>query len=217
MQTKTLQAPDAGSGAADGDEGRKSRSKRAFLLIGADGVAKEVDTIEEANGARFTLLNPNGNADFDSPILGEPGQFPTMCAIFGYPTKIGNVANTVLNDKEDPGTPDDAANAIRDFMTKAMGGVWAERTTGGVGSRVDKPALAGAAVAVAEATNSKKWAAGIAAGKTADDLRGELYAECLAKLESDPAYVRQVRSVDAIAREYATRTGKPAKSVDDVL
>lgn len=184
----TTEAPEATSK-------RRQVSKRAFLK--ADGT--EADKIEEANGARYTLLSPNGNKDFDKQF-GEPGTLKTMCAIFGFHTKIGNVANTVLNDKDEPGTPDDAAAEIEAFISQAESGVWAERAAGGVGARVDKDALAGAIVEVAEA-----------AGKTAD------YQKIRDKLESDPQYVKAARQVPAVATAYATRVGKATKSIDDLM
>lgn len=176
------------------DSKRKQVSKRSYLK--ADG--SEAERIEEAAGARYTLLAPSGNKDFDEQF-GEPGKLATMCAIFGYHTKIGNVANTVLNDKDEAGTPEDAAAAITEFLTGAASGTWAERSTG-VGTRIDKDALAGSIVAVAEA-----------GGKTAD------YAKIRDRLETDPAYVRMSRQVSDVAAEYAKRVGKAVKSIDDLL
>lgn len=179
---------------ASAESKRKQVSKRAYLL--ANG--QEADTIESAAGARYTLLAPSGNKDFDSQF-GEPGQFSTMCAIFGFHTKVGNVANTVLNDKDEPGSPDDAAAAINEFIAAAKAGTWAERATG-VGARIDKDALAGSIVTVAER-----------AGKKAD------YQKIRDRLESDPQYVRAARQVPDVAAEYASRVGRAVKSVDDLL
>lgn len=188
---------ETGAGETETASKRKQVSKRSFLL--ADG--KEAEKIEEATGARYTLLAPSGNKDFDQQF-GDAGKFATMCAIFGFQTKVGNVANTVLNDKDEPGTPDDAAAAIEEFITKASAtdAVWAERTTGGVGARIDKDALAGAIVAVAGAS-----------GKVAD------YAKIRDRLETDAQYVRAARQVPAVATEYATRVGKANKTIDDLL
>lgn len=190
------QAPESGS--ADGDTAteskRKSVSKRSYLK--ADG--SEAERIEEATGARYTLLDPAGNHDFDQQF-GTAGSLETMCGVFGFHTKVGNVANTVLNDKDEPGSPSDAAAAIKEFLTAAAGGTWAERSTG-VGARVDKDALATAIVTVATA-----------AGKTADR------AKILARLEAEPTYVRAARQVPAVASEYATLVGKSTKTVDDLL
>lgn len=190
-----------GADTAEASDKRKRISKRDF--IGPDGSV--VDKIEEASGGRYTLLAPEGNLDFDAQ-LGSAGQFATMCAIFGFHTKVGNVANTVLNDKDEPGTPADAGSAIRDFIAQAQGGTWAERATGAPGTRVDKPALAGSVVAVM-----------LAEGKITAATEGDIYAKVLAKLEAEPEYVRRCRSVPAVASEYNTRVGKAAKTVDSLM
>lgn len=174
---------------------RKQVSKRAFI----DKSGNPVDNIDEATGARYTLLAPSGNKDFDIQ-LGEAGKAVTMFAIFGAHTKLGNVANTVLNDKDEPGSPDDAASEIEDFIKMAEGGVWREKSAGPVGTRIDKDALAAAIVAVAEA-----------AGKSPD------YQKIRDRLESDPQYVRTARSVTDVQNEYARRVGKAGKSIDDLI
>ena len=203
--TDANDAPDTAS-----DKKRKQVSKREFLLI-LNGTTAVVDKIEEANAARYTLLVPSGNVDKDSPVLGSPGAFETMCAIFGFHTKVGNVANTVLNDKDEPGTPVDAGDEIDDFISKAKPsdgtpGVWSERTTGGVGARIDKDALAAAIVAVA-----------LAGGAITAAQEGDTYAKVRDRLEKEPAYVRGARGVPDVAREYATRVGKVTKTVADLL
>lgn len=183
---------------------RKTVSKRAFL--NTDGT--EAERIEEATGARYTLLGTAaGEKHFDQQF-GQAGAFATMCAIFGFHTKVGNVANTVLNDKEEPGTPDDAATAIAEFVSKAQAGTWAERQEGGPGARIDKQALAGAIVEVAAA-----------AGKTVE------LATIMQRLEegwternlSAAAYTRQTRQVPEVAAAYAARVGKATKTVSDLL
>lgn len=190
------QAPEVNDGAAESesDSKRKKVSQRSYLK--AD--SSEAERIEEANGARYTLLDTAGNHNFDQQF-GDAGKLETMCAIFGFHTKVGNVANTVLNDKEDPGTPTDAASAIKEFLAAAAAGTWAERSTV-VGARIDKDALAGSIVAVAEK-----------AGKVAD------YARIRQRLEDEPTYVRAARQVPAVASEYASRVGKATKTVDDLL
>ncbi len=196
---------------------RKTVSKRDYIDV--SGTA--MDTIEEASGSRYVLLDPAGNHTFDvdctdAKLFGV-GKLLTMAAIFGLQTKIGNVANTVLNDKDEPGTPADAAAAVKEWIAQAsseQGAVWAERTTGGPGVRVDKAALAGAIVAVA-----------IAAGKATAENEGTLFATVSKRLEegwternlTGAQYIRQVRQVPAVAQEYATRVGKQAKSIDDMI
>jgi len=178
---------------------RKSVSDRGYV----DSNGQPVNKIEEATGARYSLLDANGDKTVEFvEQLGPAGSFTTMCAIFGFHTKVGNVANTVLNDKDEPGTPDDAGAAITDFIAGAKDTsdpTWAERG-GGVAIRVDKDALARAIVAVAAKS-----------GKTADE------AKIRAKLESDKGYMRTARQVPAVATEYAAQVGKAVKSIDDLL
>jgi hypothetical protein len=200
---KTAKQAENEQGADDGEEmvvlkkKRKEVSKRSFLNVDSS----EAESIDAATGARYELLAPSGNIVLDYKF-GDDSDFDRKCALFGYHTKIGNVANTVLNDKDEPGSPQDAAAAIREFIQKAQGadGVWADKT-GGVGARVDKDALADSIHAV-----------GTAAGKAVKPV-----AEIRARLESDQAYLRMARQVPEVAAEYATRVGKVAKTVDDLF
>ena len=187
---------------------RKSVSKRNFI----DSQDKEVDAIELATGMQYLLLDPAGDHTFNVQ-LGEAGKLTTMAAIFGLQTKIGNVANTVLNDEE-PGTPTDAAKAIKEWLAQVNGGTWAERTTGGVGARIDKDALASAIVAVGIA-NGKVEAANEAATYTI--VRDRLESGWKERNLTADQYTRQTRQVPEVAREYATRVGKAAKSVGDLI
>jgi hypothetical protein len=190
------QAPESGGATADDDEKRKKVSKRAYLTVNGG----ECDKIEEATGARYTLLGTAGGEKHFDQQFGDAGKFATMCSIFGFHTKVGNVANTVLNDKSEPGTPDDAADAIAEFISKASDAepVWAERT-GGVGAKIDLDALAGAIVQCAESK-----------GKELDVL------EIREKLEGDKALVRKMRQVPEIATAYNARVGKVV-NLDDAL
>ena len=191
--TKVQQAPES-SAAGDGEsDTRKKVSKRSFLTANGG----EAEKMEESAGARYTLLG-EGGGDFDY-VYGQNPTADKFYANFGFHTKIGNVANTVLNNKEDPGTPADAAGAIKEFMDGVTNGVWAERT-GGVGAKIDLDALAGAVVAAAESK-----------GRSDLDVR-----EVREKLESDKALVRKVRQVPDIAAEYNKRVGKVV-SLDEAM
>jgi hypothetical protein len=197
-QATRSMADEGNGGTPDATPTRKQVSKRLYI----DPQGGECERIEEATGARYILLAPGGNVDFDLQC-GPAGKIVTMAAIMGFHTKVGNVANTVLNDKDEPGTPDDAAQAIREFIAKASDAndpQWAERGAGVAGSRIDKDALAAAIITVAEA-----------AGKTPD------YQKIRDRLENEPQYVRAARQVPDVAREYATRVGKAGKTVDDLL
>lgn len=137
---------------------RKRVSKRDFI----DENGAVVDKMEEATGARYTLVGTTGG-EFDLQVGNL--SFPERAfAIFGFHTKIGNVANTVLNDKDDPGEPSDAAEAIKDFLGLVDSGMWTEPAKGGVaGARVDRDALAMAIVEVFTPINAAR-------GKPAPDL-----------------------------------------------
>lgn len=193
--TETAAAPRAAETETGSDDSskRKQVSKRTY--VGADGA--EVDKIEDATGACYTLLGDEGESFTEQ--FGKAGEFVTMNAIFGFHTKAGNVANTVLNDKQNPGTMADAAAEIADWIEKAKAGVWAERT-GGVGAKIDKDALAGAVVDAVEADG----------GTIAYDKVRE-------RLESDEKYLRLVRQVPAVAQAYIKRTGRATKTVADIL
>lgn len=117
-----------------------------------------VDQIEKATGARYTIVKANGTDDKGKPIYmniqkfdwqaGEAGNPTTMAAIFGFHTKVGNVVNTVLNDKDAPGTADDAAAAAGEWIAELQKGVWAERAGGAGGLRYDPEVLAMAIASV---------------------------------------------------------------------
>jgi hypothetical protein len=208
-----MQAPEAEQVAAvtTDDSKRKSVSKRSFL--DDKGETKDVK-IETAKGARYTLKDPNGDHDIDY-IYGQNPDFDRMCAMFGFHTKVGNVANTVLNAEEE-GTPTDAAAKIKEWMADAQDPAdptWAERTGGAGGARIDRDALAGSIVAVLLATTDEKT------GKPLLDPANESaqYAKVRQRLEDEPAYLRGARSNPDVAREYATRTGKAQKTVADLL
>lgn len=208
-----------GADSAESDTGtkRKQVSKRSFLL--QDG--SEADRIEEATGARYTLLGDNVTKD--APLgsnpqhydvqFGKAGEFATMCAIFGFHTKAGNVANTVLNNKDEPGTVAEAGDAIAEFIKTAQAGTWAERSEG-PGARIDKDALAGAVVEVAAAAGKtadyatvRQW---LEEGRPADEAAGRAAMTAA-------AYTRALRQVPDVARAYATRVGKATKSVADLI
>lgn len=184
---------ESGSAPASGSK-RKQVSKRSFLARGG----AEADTMEDAAGARYTLLG-DGGGDHDY-TFGENPQADRMFAIFGFHTKIGNVANTVLNDKDEPGTPADAGEAIKEFLALVASGTWAEKREGGGGARIDKDALAAAVVEVAASK-----------GQTKD------MADVREKLEDNPGLVRKLRANDEIAAAYAKRVGKAPVKTEDVL
>lgn len=200
---KHNKAHSLGAAATDeAEEKRKKVSKRVFI----DSAGNEVEKIEQANGARYILLDPTGNKQFDYQF-GEAGTMRTMCAIFGFVTKVGNVANTVLNDKDEPGTPTDAADSIAEFVTSAEGGTWAERT-GGVGAKVDRDALAEAIVRVLIASGKLDETDATAVGNAKDTRRK--------KLDDDSKYLTASRKMPEVAAEYAKIKGQQVLDADSL-
>ena len=115
---------------------RQRVSERTFI----DAAGVEVERMEQATGARYTLVTAGKSFDLQIGEAGKPG---TMFGVFGFWTKIGNVANTVLNDKDDPGTADDAAAEIGDFLAGVETGTWREAGEGvGRGPKYDNAVLA---------------------------------------------------------------------------
>lgn len=116
---------------------RKNVSKRAYL--NADN-SKSVGPA--ADGAvEYQLLNAGGEVHktfrFDPT---SPGAH--MFAQFGFVTKVGNVANSVLNGDE-PGTHEDAAADIEEFLQAIANGQWREPGEGRArGPKYDKDVLA---------------------------------------------------------------------------
>lgn len=145
---------------------RAKVSDRLFI----DTAGNEVHKIELATGGRYVI--PANGRSFDMQC-GDAGLPATMMGIFGFFTKIGNVANTIRNDKANPGSADDEADAIADFMESLAAGQWREPSEGGPrGPKYDNALLAELLVTLAEKD-----------GKT-----GRTTADYLPKLESDKAW-----------------------------
>lgn len=174
---------------------RKRVSERSF--IDADGA--EVERMEQATGARYKLVE-NGRT-FDVQ-LGEPGKLATMFAVFGAWTKLGNVANSVLNDKDEPGDADQAADEIDAFIASCEAGIWREVSEGSKrGPKYDKDVLA-----------SVLYAALQAAGKAKGDV-----ADYRTKLDDASYYAKVRANTDIMAKyhaEMAARGQKTGPAID---
>lgn len=146
--------------------GKRARvSQRDFITATGD----VVDRMEQAEGARYTLVGAGRSYDY---VVGKNTTADKFWAVFGYLTKVGNVANTVLNDKDDPGSFEDAATAIEAFLEQVEGGVWREAGEGaGRGPKYDNGILAEALVALLG--QSAKGDAGYYQAKL-DDPKGEI-------------------------------------------
>jgi len=180
-------------------------SDRTFI----DANGAEVDRMEEATGARYTLAQIGKSFDVQ---LGKPGELATMFAIFGFWTKIGNVANTTLNDKDDPGTAEDAASDIQEFLDGVTAGTWREAGTGAArGPKYDNAILAH--VLFEQILNS--------ASKGGKPVTEELpYYQN--RIETDKGYRAKVLANPAIKTGYFAELAKrgstaPAPSVDSLV
>lgn len=171
-------------------------SKRDYL----DASGEVTKDMESAAGGRYAL---EGGKAFDY-IFGKSVDTDRMFAIFGFHTKVGNVANSVLNNKDAPGDMATAGDAIAEFLDLLEGGAWTNPSAGGF-AKIDRDKLAEAIFAVAVATGKAQ------ASDTAYRDRAR------AKLESDKKFLATVRKVDAIAKEYARLVGAQEISVDDAL
>lgn len=98
-------------------------SDRAFL--NADST--EADKMESATGGRYTLTQIGKSFDYQ---FGANPDADRMFAIFGFHTRAGNTVSGVTNDPTEPGTIEDAAVELADWLDGVYGGTWAERAAG---------------------------------------------------------------------------------------
>lgn len=175
---------------------RIKRSDRYYIDTNSD----EVDRMELATGAGYSLVTANGTEiqAFERQF-GKPADSTTMHACLGWWTKLGNVANTVLNDKSDPanpGTLEEAAVAIATHVEQTENGIWVEKTEGiPRGPKFDKDILAGAMLSVLTAE-----------GKATGDL-----ASYRLRLD-DKSYAAKVRSKTKIMAQYYADLAAKGKS-----
>jgi len=203
---------------------KNKRSDRA--RIDADG--KEILDVGNAAGARYSLVQQDGvDADGDPKyksvedfdVYLDPqhpkyiGDFGVIAfATIGVHTKVGNVANTVLNNKEKPGTLDDARNAITDFLNGVREGQWREPGAA-IGPRYDVAILATAIAQVtgkpeSDYTGKMDWRVDqrtggrVALGADGSYAKGSI---------TYPAFAMRNK---AVAAKYAELGGATGKEVD---
>jgi hypothetical protein len=182
---------------------RQKRSARYFIDTNGD----EVDRMEQATGAGYALVTDNGAEHMHwEQQMGAAGDIRTMHAVIGWWTKLGNVVNTVVNDKDSPGTLDDAAVAVTEHVENCLKGIWREVTEGVArGPKYDKDILAGALLAVLTRENKAK---------------GDL-ANYRLRLD-DKSYAAKVRARGDVMAQYyqdlqARGNGdKPVAAIDDL-
>lgn len=177
---------------------RAKRSDRYFV----DANGEEVERMEQATGAGYSLVNGDGSEikswEMQSGL--PAGSTVTMHFVFGWWTKIGNVINTVVNNKDEPGTLDDAALAATEHVTNCENGIWREVSTEARGPKYDKDTLAGALLACL----------------TADKIaKGDL-ATYRAKLD-DKSYYAKVRAQTKVMAQYYSDLAAKGVAVDTGL
>jgi hypothetical protein len=196
-----MQAEAEGSGETDTEVVRTKLAEHGY--VAADGTP--VGDEESAHGISYKIIRDKATGEaVDLPafvyLYGKNADLDRMLANFGAKTLATNESSAARQSKEGDSSAAGQMEAVKERFALLGTGKWVDRTREGVGAKIDKDALAGAIVAVAAA-----------AGKTVD------YAAVRQKLEEDPVFVRATRQVPAIATEYASRAGRPAKSLDDVL
>lgn len=173
---------------------RVTRSRREW--IDADG--EVVEKIEDATGSVFALLADDGKTDAGSWPRQRPGDMSVQDFGYwsmGYQTRLGNIANTVLNEQK--GTTEEACDTISEFVADPT--KWAEPRGG---PRTDLDRLA---QAIADC-NATDWAA-----KQIDAEKAK--AEVRARLEASPELVRTMLNVDQFADRYRELTPRKAAPV----
>lgn len=120
------------------DNGPAKREKASErLLFGADGKEAEI-----TNHTKAVYKIPANGRSVEY-VFGENPVMDRAFAAFGFHTKLGNVANTVRNDKQNPGTPDDEADAVDSFfLSLSVDGQWREPSDGPRGPKYDDDILA---------------------------------------------------------------------------
>lgn len=196
----TMQAPDAATGAADGDSETVKRKVAKHELLDASG--NVVENEEEATGIRYTLLENNQAFDFQSGLTA--GERNTMLTIFGAKTLATNESSALRNNAKGAATADEQIDAVRERFALLETGKWVDRTRDGVGVKIDLDVMANAICNVM-----------VAEGKyTETDVTSGKMAEQRQKLEAKE-YLAKARKMPAFAAEYAKLRGASTVSIDD--
>lgn len=185
---------------------REARSKREWIT--ADG--KKAEQPEQAAGVRYTLLG--GKSDGHTYMFDHlESTMDKWCGGWGFLTRAGNVANTVINS--DDGDVATADEAIEGWIEDWNSGVYLERTAGG-GAKVNRDALAQAVAYVMAKAGKTTFAKGPAAvvGKSAD----EATVRQLLEEDAKGLAVRYWRQIDDVLTRYKEIAGAPRKSVADM-
>lgn len=197
---KTMQAPDAQTGAADGDSEPLKRAVAKHELLDASG--NVVENEEEATGIRYTLLANNQAFDFQSGMTA--GERNTMLALFGAKTLCTNESSAMRNSTKGAATPDEQIDAVRERFALIETGKWIDRTREGVGAKIDLDALAQAICA--QFIEEGKW--------TEAQVQSEKMAAVRQKLDDDVKYRNSARKHPPFAAQYAKIKGAATATTD---
>lgn len=146
-------------------------------------------------------------------VFGESPTADRAFAMFGFHTKIGNVTNTVRNDKTDPGTPDDEAEAAEEFFTALVNdGQWREPSESGPrGPKYDDAILA---AILYESFTTKGTAKGDVA-YYAEKLADKAYRAKVLSAALDGTPVKDLYAAEAAKRGITTKAAAP-RNLDDL-
>ena len=179
---------------------RIKRSERYLIDINGD----EVERMELATGAGYSAVNKDGSEvqSWEEQSGLPAGALVTMHFCLGWWTKLGNVLNTVINDKADPGTLDDAALAIVEHIENCRKGIWREVTEGTPrGPKYDKDILAGALLAILTKSGKAK--------RTLAEYRAAM---------DDKSYAAKARArTDVMAQYYKDLEARKAANGDQAV
>lgn len=179
------------------ESGRVKASERLLLNDAGADVA-----ITEATHAIYKIPANGRSIDYR---FGVNPVADRALAFFGFHTKVGNVCNTIRNDKvKGPGTPDDEADSADEWFTALMTeGKWREAgELGARGPKYDDDVLAAALVQLAAAKGLSRTESDYAWLSSARDPQ---HADYDAMRKKRSALIASAEVKDAYRAESARR------------
>jgi hypothetical protein len=185
-------------------ETTSTRKKVAeHALINAGNV---VETEEEANGIRYTLLENSETFDWLWDDATEAERL--LLAIFGAKTLATNETSQARNNPKGSASADEQIAAVRERFALIRDGKWVDRSGSGVGTRINRDALAEAVCKVL-VDNAKKTQAEVDNGYKATVRQ---------RLEDDAEWLAKMRKYPPVAAAYAIIVGKDTgTTVDNMM
>jgi hypothetical protein len=185
-----------------------ARSKVSERLL----FAGETETSNPADATRAIYKIPANGRSIEY-VFGTNPAADKAFANFGFHTKIGNVTNTVRNDKDSPGTPDDEADAAEEFFaTLNDSGQWREPSESGPrGPKYDDGILA----AVSYNAFAAKGTAKGDVAHYAERLADKAYRAKVLAAAFDGTSVKDLYAAEAAARGITTKAATP-RDLDDL-